>query len=119
LKKANLYSSDRVLCSIRQAANSEVLSSESFDCFGMKTQGHALLKFERKPTASGFPVQHPVGGEILPVNSLQLLLANFWWIFLLAIPVLMYWLAAKYGVRTPPPFRQALRLVPVIVRMVG
>jgi len=55
----------------------------------------------------------------LPVNSLQLLLANFWWIFLLAIPVLMYWLVAKYGARTPPRFRQALRLIPVIVRMVG
>jgi hypothetical protein len=85
----------------------------------MKSHGHGLLTFERKPTPSGYIETHPVGGEILPVNSLQLLLANFWWIFLLGIPVLMYWLAAKYGVRTPPPFRQALRLVPVIVGMVG
>ena len=85
----------------------------------MKTHRPEFLRFERKPTISGDQIQPPVGGEILPVNSLQLLLVNFWWIFLLAIPILIYWLAAKYGVRTPPGFRQALRLLPVIVRMVG
>lgn len=82
----------------------------------MKTYRPEFLRFERKPTISGDHTE-PVGGEILPVNSLQLLLANFWWIFLLAIPILMYWLAAKYGIRIPPNFRQALRLVPLIVRV--
>ncbi|WP_455286039.1 hypothetical protein [[Eubacterium] cellulosolvens] len=41
------------------------------------------------PTVSGY--EGPVGGEILPVNRLQLLLANFWRILLLAISILMYW----------------------------
>ncbi|WP_455363646.1 hypothetical protein [[Eubacterium] cellulosolvens] len=83
----------------------------------MRAYRQKFLKFERKPTVSGY--EAPVGGEILPVNSLQLLLANFWWIFLLAIPILMYWLAAKYGIKMTPHFRHALRLVPVVVRMAG
>ncbi|WP_455284339.1 hypothetical protein, partial [[Eubacterium] cellulosolvens] len=59
----------------------------------MKSYGQGFLSFERKPTVSGILNRdgQPVGGEILPVNSLQLFLANFWWIFLLAIPI-MYWL---------------------------
>ena len=83
----------------------------------MKTYGSRVLTFERKPAMSGDHVT--VGGEILPVNSLQLFLANFWWIFLLAIPIVMYWLTAKYGVRIPPRLRLALRLVPLVVRTVG
>lgn len=81
----------------------------------MKTHGQRYLTFERKPTISG-PLlpEPPVGGEILPVNSLQLLLANIWWIFLLAAPILVCWLLARYGTRIPPRFRQALRLIPLI-----
>jgi hypothetical protein len=81
----------------------------------MKTHGQRFLTFERKPTISG-PLQRmpPVGGEILPVNSLQLLLANIWWVFLLAAPILLYWLLSRYGMRIPPRFRQALRLTPLI-----
>jgi hypothetical protein len=79
----------------------------------MKTYGSKVLTFERKPTVSGGQVR-PVGGEILPVNSLQLLLANFWWILLLAVPILLYWLLAKYGMRMPPALRRALRLIPLV-----
>jgi hypothetical protein len=90
----------------------------------MRSYGQRFLRFERKPTISGFVndgdrIHAPVGGEILPVNNLQLLLVNFWWIFLLAIPILMYWLTAKYGVRIPPRLRLALTLVPLVVRTVG
>jgi hypothetical protein len=84
----------------------------------MKSYGQSFLRFERKPTVCGTRTDAPVGGEILPVNSLQLLLANFWWIFLLAIPILLYWLTAKYGVRIPHRLRQALMLVPLVVRTV-
>ena len=84
----------------------------------MRSYRQSFLRFERKPAVSG-EVQAPVGGEILPVNSLQLFLANFWWIFLLAIPILMYWLTAKYGVRIPPRLRLAFRLVPLVVRTIG
>lgn len=89
----------------------------------MRSCGQRFLRFERKPTISGEPQGPvgggPVGGEILPVNSLQLLLANFWWIFLLVIPILMYWLTAKHGVRIPQRLRQALMLVPLVVRTAG
>ena len=87
----------------------------------MRSYRQSFLRFERKPTVSGGPREPgvPVGGEILPVNSLQLFLANFWWIFLLAIPILMYWLTAKYGVRIPPRLRLAFRLVPLVVRIIG
>lgn len=85
----------------------------------MRSYGQRFLRFERKPTISGDHIQPPVGGEILPVNSLQLLLVNFWWIFLLAIPILMYWLLARYGVRIPPSLRLAFRLVPLVVRTIG
>ena len=87
----------------------------------MRSYRQSFLRFERKPTVSGIPhrLVGPVGGEILPVNSLHLLLANLWWIFLLAIPILMYWLAAKYGVRIPPRLRLAFRLVPLVVRTIG
>jgi hypothetical protein len=81
----------------------------------MKPYARKFLVFERRPAVSGF-VQKPVGGEILPVNSLQLLLVNLWWVFLLAIPILLYFLTARYGVRIPRQLRQALRLVPVVVR---
>ena len=84
----------------------------------MRSYRQNFLRFERKPAVSG-DHQVPVGGEILPVNSLQLFLANFWWIFLLAIPILMYWLTAKYGVRIPPRLRLAFRLVPLVVRTIG
>ena len=84
----------------------------------MRSYGQRFLRYERKPAVSGND-HVPVGGEILPVNSLQLFLANFWWIFLLAIPILMYWLTAKYGVRIPPRVRLAFRLVPLVVRTVG
>jgi len=82
----------------------------------MKPHARKLLVFERDPAVSGGSNPVPVGGEILPVNSLQLLLVNLWWIFLLAIPLLLYFLAAKYGMRIPRHLRQALRLVPVVVR---
>jgi hypothetical protein len=85
----------------------------------MRSYGQRFLRFERKPVVSGEDVGAPVGGEILPVNSLQLFLANFWWIFLLAIPILMYWLTAKYGVRIPPRLRLVFRLVPLVIRTVG
>jgi len=90
----------------------------------MRSYGQRFLRFERKPTISGFvndgdKIHGPVSGEILPVNNLQLLLVNFWWIFLLAIPILMYWLTAKYGVRIPPRLRLALTLVPLVIRTVG
>lgn len=88
----------------------------------MRSHGQGFLMFERKPTASGITDidrEGPVGGEILPVNGLQLFLANFWWIFLLAVPILMYWLMARYGVRIPPRVRLAFRLVPLAVRMIG
>jgi len=85
----------------------------------VRSYGQRFLRFERKPAVSGDHQEVPVGGEILPVNSLQLFLANFWWIFLLAIPILMYWLTAKYGVRIPPRLRLAFRLVPLVVRTVG
>ena len=87
----------------------------------MRSYRQSFLRFERKPAVSGFNFgrEPPVGGEILPVNSLQLLLANLWWIFLLAIPILMYWLAAKYGVRIPPRLRLAFRSVPLVVRIIG
>ena len=85
----------------------------------MRSYRQSFLRFERKPAVSGQPTEPPVGGEILPVNSLQLFLANFWWIFLLAIPILMYWLTAKYGVRIPPRLRLAFRLVPLVVRTIG
>jgi hypothetical protein len=87
--------------------------------FIMKTYGSKVLTFKRKPTVSGDEIQPPVGGEILPVNSLQLLLVNFWWIFLLAVPVLMYWLLSRYGMRIPPSLRQALRLIPLVARTAG
>jgi len=83
----------------------------------MRSYRQRVLTFERKPAFSGPPTE-PVGGEILPVNSLQLLLANFWWIFLLTIPILLYWLTAKYGVRIPPRLRLAFRLVPLVVRII-
>ena len=83
----------------------------------MRSYRQSFLRFERKPAVSGERV--PVGGEILPVNSLQLFLANFWWIFMLAIPIIMYWLTAKYGVRIPPRLRLAFRLVPLVVRSIG
>jgi hypothetical protein len=86
--------------------------------FIMKTYGSKVLTFERKPTISG-DAQGPVGGEILPVNSLQLFFANFWWIFLLAVPILMYWLLSRYGMRIPPSLRQALRLIPLVARTAG
>jgi hypothetical protein len=81
----------------------------------MKMHARKLLVFERRPTVSGGR-QVPVGGEILPVNSLQLLLVNLWWVFLLAIPLLIYFLTARYGIRIPRHLRQALRLVPVVAR---
>jgi hypothetical protein len=84
----------------------------------MRSYRQSFLRFERKPAVSGLQREPPVGGEILPVNSLQLFLANFWWIFLLAIPILMYWLTAKYGVRIPPRLRLAFRLVPMVVRII-
>ena len=91
--------------------------------FIMRSYGKSLLRFERKPTISGYNNQpiddHPVGGEILPVNSLRLLLVNFWWIFLLAVPILMYWLTARYGVRIPPRVRLAFKLVPLVIRIIG
>jgi hypothetical protein len=37
----------------------------------------------------------------------------------LAVPILMYWLAAKYGVRIPQRVRLAFRLVPLVVRTIG
>jgi hypothetical protein len=84
----------------------------------MKPYARKFLVFERRPTVSGGPQtpQAPVGGEILPVNSLQLLLVNLWWVFLLAIPLLLYLLTAKYGVRIPRHLRLVLRLVPTVVR---
>ncbi len=85
--------------------------------FIMKTYGSKVLTFERKPTVSGG--NNAVGGEILPINSLQLLLVNFWWIFLLAVPILLYWLLARHGIRIPPSLRQALRLIPLIARAAG
>jgi len=84
----------------------------------MRSYRQSFLRFERRPAVSGFR-EAPVGGEILPVNSLQLFLANSWWIFLLAIPILMYWLTAKYGARIPPRLRLAFRLVPLVVRTIG
>ena len=84
----------------------------------MKPYSRKFLLFERRPAVSG-GTQAPVGGEILPVNSLQLLLVNLWWIFLLAIPLLLYFFTAKYGVRIPRHLRQALRLVPIVVRITG
>jgi hypothetical protein len=82
----------------------------------MKPYARKFLVFEREPAVSGAPNRVPVGGEILPVNSLQLLLVNLWWVFLLAIPLLIYFLTARYGVRLPRQLRQALRLVPIVVR---
>ena len=99
-------------------ATMKLLNTGFRDSLAMKPSARKLLVFERKPAVSGQP-QGPVGGEILPVNSLQLLLANLWWIFLLAIPLLMYFLTAKYGLRIPRPLRQALRLVPIVVRTLG
>jgi hypothetical protein len=84
----------------------------------MKPYAQKFLLFERKPTVN-LQSTAPVGGEILPVNSLQLLLVNLWWIFLLAIPLLLYLLNARYGVRIPRHLRQALRLVPIVVRITG
>jgi len=84
----------------------------------MRSYPQKFLRFERKPVVSG-DHQAPVGGEILPVNSLQLFLANFWWIFLLAIPILMYWLTAKYGVRIPSRLRLVFRLVPLAIHTIG
>ena len=85
----------------------------------MRSYRESFLRFERKPVVSGEDVGAPVGGEILPVNSLQLLLVNLWWIFLLAIPLLIYFLNARYGMRIPRHLRQALRLVPVVIRITG
>jgi lipopolysaccharide export LptBFGC system permease protein LptF len=85
----------------------------------MKPLARKFLAFKREPAVSGLPDRVPVGGEILPINSLQLLLANLWWIFLLAIPLVIYLLAARYGVRIPRHFRQALRLVPIVVLTLG
>lgn len=101
----------------RETASAKVLNGKFSHSAGMKAQ--RFLVVERKPTISGDQARVPVGGEILPVNSLQLFLANFWWILLLAIPVLMYFLTARYGIRTPRHFRQALRLVPVVARSLG
>ena len=104
------------------ALNKEALNSELFHFGIMKPAGKVLI-VQRKPIVGGFnnenPEPHPVGGEVLPVNSLQLLLANFWWIFLLAVPLLVYLLAGKYGLRLPRPVRLALRLVPVFYRTLG
>jgi len=88
----------------------------------MKPYARKFLIFERRPTVSGQPTEppgSPVGGEILPVNSLQLLLTNLWWIFLFAIPLLIYFLTARYGLRIPRHLGQALRLVPIVVRSLG
>ena len=100
------------------ALNKEALNAEFFHFGIMKPAGKFLI-VQRKPTVSGVYSESPVGGEILPVNSLQLFLANFWWIFLLAIPLLVYLLAGKYGLRLPRPVRLALRLVPVFYRTLG
>lgn len=102
------------------ALNKEALNAEFFHFGIMKPAGKFLI-VQRKPTVSGANNgnPHPVGGEVLPVNSLQLLLANFWWIFLLAVPLLVYLLAGKYGLRLPRPVRLALRLVPVFYRTLG
>jgi hypothetical protein len=97
----------------------ELLNMGLGDSLIMKRLAREVLVFERKPTVSGPQVEAPVGGEILPINSLQLLLANLWWIFLLAIPLVIYLLAARYGVRIPRHFRQALRLVPIVVLTLG
>jgi hypothetical protein len=84
----------------------------------MRSYARKFLVLKRGPAVSGEnPVgPAPVGGEVLPVNSLQLLLVNLWWVFLLAIPILIYFLTARYGARIPRHLRQALLLVPVIVR---
>ena len=82
----------------------------------MKPYARKFLTYERRPDFNGLR-EAPVGGEILPVNSLQLLLVNLWWIFLLAIPLLICFLTARYGVRIPRHLRQALRLVPIVVRI--
>ena len=100
------------------ALNKEALNSELFHFGIMKSAGKFLI-VQRKPTVSGGHNEGPVGGEVLPVNSLQLLLTNFWWIFLLAVPLLVYLLAGKYGLRLPRPVRLALRLVPVFYRTLG
>jgi hypothetical protein len=85
----------------------------------MKPLARKFLAFKREPAVSGLPDRVPVGGEILPINSLQLLLVNLWWIFLLAIPLLLYLLTAKYGVKIPRQLRQLLRVIPIAVRMMS
>ena len=83
----------------------------------IRHRGHHFFLVEVYHNPSYFlpipPVVDPLNADslflppiLMPVNSLQLLLADFSWIFLLAIPVLIYRLAAKYGVRTPSRFRQ-------------
>ena len=94
-------------------------NTKSRDSSAMKLHARKLLVFERGPAGCGTRNEVPVGGEILPVGSLQLLLVNLWWVFLLAIPLLLYLLTAKYGVRIPRQLRQALRVVPIVVRITG
>ena len=106
-------------CGLPSLKCRETIAPEGFI---MRSYGRILLRFEHKPTISGEqqPIDdHPVGGEILPVNSLRLFLVNFWWIFLLAVPILMYWLTARYGVRIPPRVRLAFKLVPLVIRIIG
>jgi hypothetical protein len=99
----------------RDPVTVKLLNTGSHESPIMKPYGRKFLLFERRPAVSGEP-QVPVGGEILPVNSLQLLLVNLWWVFLLAIPLVIYFLTARYGVRIPRQLRQALHLVPIVVR---
>jgi len=80
----------------------------------MKDHPRKFLIVEGKPEAGGYSNNPPVGGEILPVNTFQLFLVNLWWVFLLLIPLLMYFLTAKYGVGLPRRLRRALERVPVV-----
>jgi hypothetical protein len=97
----------------RDPVTMKLLNRKPCGSSAMKPYGRRFLVFERRPTVSGGR-EAPVGGEILPVNSLQLLLVNLWWIFLLAIPLLIYFLNARYGMRIPRHLRLALRLFPIV-----
>ena len=78
-----------------------------------------LLIFERKPTATGFKKRlDSVGGELLPLNMLNLVSQNIIWILLFILPVLLTYILAKRGVQTPSPVRWLLRLIPLVTHTI-
>ena len=58
-----------------------------------------------------FDYERVVGGQLLPTDVLQIVVANLWWIFIVAAPIAIYFLMAKYNTRIPRPLARALRLL--------